>query len=184
MPRHVWKSGRSRLRSISICKLTRPFARRERVNWSSLLPPHSLPAVVPRETVANLICTNNTIVSPRRGSSGEGRRDLACLRFFAFSRVGATIPIMAGHFRLNAREGEGKEPRGKSTPVAHCRVCSLLTACGLSVLSSPFSLSFSHLLWLSCVFSRALRQKSRAPAAVELLRWRQREVRDSRVNIV
>lgn len=48
-------------------------------------------------------------------------------------------------FSLNGQKGEGKEPRGKSTPVAHCRERSLLTALLFSR-SHLFSLSLFLLL--------------------------------------
>lgn len=84
-----------------------------------------------RETVANLICANNTIVSPRRESSGDGGYRSSRLRF-PRRRHNANN---GRPFSLNGQEGEGKEPRGKSTPVAHCRERSLLNCEAHTLLS-------------------------------------------------
>jgi len=101
-----------------------------------------------RETVANLICANNTIVSPRRESSGDGEGYRSSRLRFSRRRHNANN---GRPFSLNGQEGEGKEPRGKSTPVAHCRERSLLTV--RLTFSSPPSLSFSLSLSLSLSLS-------------------------------
>lgn len=145
---------RLRVRSISICKLNAFFSLK--VNWSSPARFHaaSLAPLFRRETVANLICANNTIVSPAAESSG-GLAVFLPLPRFSRRRHNANN---GRPFSLNGQKGEGKEPRGKSTPVAHCRERSLLTA---RLALSPPSLSLSLLHSLVLHQSNTLRSSPR-----------------------
>lgn len=104
------------------------LSRRERVNWS-LVRSFRLLAVsrrcsgVRQSPIWFALITRSLAHGESQAATGGYRSSR-----LRFSLAVATMPIMAGHFRWMAGKGEGKEPRGKSTPVAHCRERSLLTA--------------------------------------------------------
>jgi len=138
--------------SISICKLTRLYARRESKLVLLLIGTPPSASWRPRRCSGVRQSPIWFALITRSLAHGESQA-ATVLRAFAFLVV-ATMPIMAGHFRWMAREGKVKSLEVKAHPSRIVESARYLLRGSHSPLFFSLSLSLSLSLLFPCITSK------------------------------